>query len=286
MRLPLRLAALTTSALLGVLLGVPLGPGIAPATALAPAPAVAPLAQAHAHNDYEHARPLLDALANGFTSVEADVWLVDGKLLVAHDLADVDPKRTLSSLYLDPLTKRVRANKGSVYPHWRGRFQLLIDVKSEATATYRAIHAELRAHRRIITAFVGDDVRRRAVRAVISGGRDRDLMASQRVRYAGYDGGIDEIDAGTPATLMPLVSESWWPRFAWRGVGPMPEDERAELLDIVERAHAGGYRVRFWDTPDIQSPGRRAVWTELVETGVDYLNTDDLYGLKQFLRRR
>ena len=50
-----------------------------------PAPDVSPLPQAHAHNDYEHDRPLRDALDPGFTSVEADVWLVDGKLLVAHD---------------------------------------------------------------------------------------------------------------------------------------------------------------------------------------------------------
>ena len=33
----------------------------------------APLTQAHAHNDYEHDRLLLDALEHGFTSVEADV---------------------------------------------------------------------------------------------------------------------------------------------------------------------------------------------------------------------
>ncbi len=43
-----------------------------------------PLARAHAHNDYRHHRPLLDALAHGFTSVEADVFLVDDQLLVAH----------------------------------------------------------------------------------------------------------------------------------------------------------------------------------------------------------
>ena len=31
------------------------------------------LIHAHAHNDYEHARPLLDALDHGFCGVEADV---------------------------------------------------------------------------------------------------------------------------------------------------------------------------------------------------------------------
>src|SRR5437016_4155385 len=74
-----------------------------------------PLIRAHAHNDYEHARPLLDALEHGFCSVEADIWLVDGKLLVAHDLDKVKPERTLQALYLDPLRERVRRNGGRVY---------------------------------------------------------------------------------------------------------------------------------------------------------------------------
>lgn len=43
-----------------------------------------PLVHAHAHDDYEHKRPLFDALDRGFCSVEADVHLVDGQLLVAH----------------------------------------------------------------------------------------------------------------------------------------------------------------------------------------------------------
>lgn len=44
-----------------------------------------PLEKAHAHNDYEHERPLFDALSHGFTSVEVDVHLVDGKLYVSHN---------------------------------------------------------------------------------------------------------------------------------------------------------------------------------------------------------
>src|ERR1043165_1062303 len=64
-------------------------------------PLVRPLIQAHAHNDYEHTRPLWDALAQGFCSVEADIHLVDGKLLVAHDARDVNSERTLEKLYLD-----------------------------------------------------------------------------------------------------------------------------------------------------------------------------------------
>ena len=66
-----------------------------------------PLTNVHAHNDYEHTRPLLDALQHGFCSVEADVHLVDGQLLVAHSRLDVNPGKTLQALYLDPLRERV-----------------------------------------------------------------------------------------------------------------------------------------------------------------------------------
>ena len=74
-----------------------------------------PLLHAHAHNDYEHARPLAEALERGFCSVEADVYLVEGRLLVAHDRKDVKPERTLASLYLDPLRDRVRRGGGKFF---------------------------------------------------------------------------------------------------------------------------------------------------------------------------
>ena len=82
--------------------------------------------QTPAHTDYELDRPLLDTLSNGFVSVEADVWLVDGQLLVAHDEVDLDPKRTLESLYLEPLRAIVKGQGRSVYPGWNGSLQLLI----------------------------------------------------------------------------------------------------------------------------------------------------------------
>ena len=35
---------------------------------------------AFSHNDYEHERPLFDALDLGFNCVEADLWLIAGEL--------------------------------------------------------------------------------------------------------------------------------------------------------------------------------------------------------------
>ncbi|MEV1294733.1 phosphatidylinositol-specific phospholipase C/glycerophosphodiester phosphodiesterase family protein [Pseudonocardia sp. NPDC049635] len=250
---------------------------------------VAPLAQAHAHNDYEHPRPLHDALSHGFTSVEADVWLVDGALLVAHDLEDVEPGRTLQSLYLDPLAHRVRENRGSVHPE-RVPFQLLIDLKSDGPATYEAVERALAAYPGLTTTVEqdgrgGQQVRRGPIEAVISGNRPLELMRDRPVRRSGYDGRLTDLGSGLPASLMPLVSDNWTNHFTWTGEGEIPAQERATLQRIVRSAHAEGYRVRFWATPDTPGPARDRLWRELLRAGVDHINTDDLAGLERFLRR-
>lgn len=245
-----------------------------------------PLRQAHAHNDYEHRRPLLDALDQGFTSVEADVWLVDGQLLVAHDRDQVVPGRTLEELYLSPLEARRQMNGGTVYPGWDGGFQLLVDVKSEAGPTWRALQEALARHPRLMTTFTADRTEPGAVTAVVSGNRDRAAMLAEPVRYAGYDGRLTDLESGLPSSFMPLVSDNWTRTFTWNGDGPMPVTEREKLRAIVARAHEHGYRLRFWATPDQPGPARTAVWDELLDAGVDHLNTDDLDGLRRFLAAR
>ncbi len=244
--------------------------------------AVRPLAQAHAHNDYRHDRPLLDALAHGFTGVEADIYLVDGDLFVAHDRDEITPERTLRRLYLDPLRERVRQNAGHVYPGGP-QITLLIDIKSEAAATYRALDRILAEYRDVFTSFGPDGRSDKAVLAVISGNRPFELMKSQKVRYAGYDGRLTDLHSDAPADLMPLISDRWTAHFKWRGVGEIPADERRKLREIVQVSHDKGRRVRFWATPDNPSPARATLWRELVTAGVDLINTDDLEGLQQFL---
>ncbi|MGG1572491.1 phosphatidylinositol-specific phospholipase C/glycerophosphodiester phosphodiesterase family protein [Fictibacillus sp. NRS-1165] len=244
---------------------------------------IVPLAKAHAHNDYEHERPLYDALGHGFTSVEADVWLKDGKLLVAHDEVDVKPERTLKSLYLEPLKRKVTQNQGSVYKGSDQDFLLWIDIKSEDVATYKKIHQQLADYQKMLTKFSKVGVNESAVTIIISGNRPRDLMENQAVRYAAYDGRMS--DLGTPASneFMPVISDNWTKHFTWQGEGEMPSEERDKLNRIVKTAHNNGQMVRFWATPDLDLPNRKAVWDELMKADVDLINTDDLPELQKYI---
>ncbi|GAB2851467.1 phosphatidylinositol-specific phospholipase C/glycerophosphodiester phosphodiesterase family protein [Streptomyces deserti] len=243
-----------------------------------------PLWRAHAHNDYEHPRPLLDALDHRFGSVEADIFLVGGQLLVAHDPEDLDPARTLESLYLDPLAARVKANHGSVYRGHRRPLQLLIDIKTEGASTYLELDRHLRRYRHLFTTYAHGRVSPGPVTAVISGDRAaREPMAAQTVRRAFYDGRLADLGGPAPASFIPLISDNWTLNFTWRGEGAFPDAEREKLRGIVGAAHARGQRVRFWATPDAAGPARDALWTELLAADVDHLNTDDLAGLEAFL---
>ena len=246
-----------------------------PTMAQAPS-TVLPLLHAHAHNDYEHARPLLDALDHGFCSVEADVWLMDGLLLVAHDRKDAKPDRTLERLYLDPLRERIAKNGGQVY---RGgpSLTLLIDVKSDATNTYLTLSRVLRNYEKILTRFTADRTEINAITVIISGNRARDLMAAETARLAAYDGRLDDLDSSSSRHFIPLISDTWTRVFKWRGEGPFPDDEKQKLKSLVERTHQQGRRLRFWATRDTP-----ALWRELLAAGVDLINTDDLEGFLTF----
>lgn len=242
------------------------------------APAVIPLKHAHAHNDYLHPHPLFDALDQGFGSVEADIFLKDDQLLIGHEERDLKPGRTLESLYLIPLRERILSRKGWVYgPDFH--FSLLIDVKTDANATYTVLDKTLTRYADILSVTQDGHFERKPVTIVLSGNRARDLITKQRVRYVGLDGRPEDLDSHTSAGLMPWISARWGSLFTWNGDGPLPMDERAKLVELVARAHQRGQRVRFWATPE-----KELVWKELLSANVDLINTDDLVGLRQFLR--
>ena len=238
---------------------------------------VRPLPQAHAHNDYEHARPLLDALDRGFCSVEADIWLTPEGLLIGHDRKDLKPGRTLEALYLDPLRERVKVNGGRVYGGGP-MFYLLIDVKTEAEATYAALDKVLAKYADILTATRDGKVESKAVAAILSGNRAFDLIAKQPQRYVGIDGRPENLDSNPSAELYPWISANWTLLFKWKGEGAMPEVERAKLREMVQRTHDQGRKVRFWATAE-----KETIWNELRDAGVDYINTDKLDELQRFL---
>ena len=246
-----------------------------------------PLNNAHAHNDYWHDRPLLDALSYGFMSVEADILLIDGKLLVGHEKSETSPEKTLTRLYLDPLAEQVQKNGGQVYGDKQTQpFQLMIDLKTKGDKTYPVLVERLKTYQHMLSRFEDGKVTEGAVKIVITGSRPREIMQAENPRFAFHDMRYVEKDKGYKASFASLTGEKWSKFFSWYGLGEMPERERAMLETYVKAAHERGQKVRFYATPDFPSKGRDRFWQTLLDVGVDYINTDDLKGLHDFLKYR
>lgn len=236
------------------------------------------LTHAHAHNDYEHTRPLFDALDHGFCSVEADIFLMDGKLLVAHKLKETKPERTLQALYLDPLQERVKQNGGRVHAHGP-EFTLLIDLKQDWHLLYPPLRAALTNYPGLLTVFHNGSKQTNAITVIITGDRAPGMFAGETERWAAFDGSVDDLAQNPPALLVPWISANWKNLFQWNGKGTMPAPEREKLDAIVRQAHAQGRQVRFWGAPDVPD-----FWRFLRASGVDLINTDDLPGAENFFR--
>lgn len=229
------------------------------------------LARAHSHNDYERSAPLIDALARGFASVEVDVVLRDGELLVAHEEEDAASARTLRRLYLDPLEETAREGGGWIFAPGQP-LQLLIDVKTDADATYGALAELLGEYDDLFTRWTPRGREPGPVTAVLSGNRAVARIVADTLRYVAIDGRIDETRT-LPADVIPLVSVDW------EDLGASHEERLARARHLVRSVHAEGRKIRFWATPDDEE-----LWAALLSLGVDYIGTDDPARLERLLR--
>ncbi|KAL4893462.1 PLC-like phosphodiesterase [Aspergillus ambiguus] len=111
----------------------------------------------HSHNDYWRRVPLFSALQAGCVGVEADIWLFHDDLYVGHTTSSLTPKRTLRSMYLDPLLTLLD-QQNPVTPFHPSRdtprhgvfdtdptqsLVLLIDFKTDGLQTWNALVAQL-----------------------------------------------------------------------------------------------------------------------------------------------
>ena len=240
-------------------------------TTLILATAIQVFPRTHSHNDYLRKRPLFEALENGFASVEADLFLVEGKLLVAHGRNQLKPENTLESMYLRPLSEIIRKNKGSVYPGYHHPLWVLIDIKEGGSEVYKALKSEAARHPEL--SYHGANS---AIRFVISGDRPIEDLVKDKGRFAGLDGRLDDLDKGFTPEFMPWVSGDWSDSFRWNITTPFTEMDK--LKGISDHVHKGGYLLRFWGAAD--DP---AVWETQWKGGVDLLNADHLSVLRTWM---
>ncbi len=241
-----------------------------------------PLINAHAHNDYWHARPLLQALESGFMSVEADCHLIDGQMLVAHEKVFTKKKRTLQKLYLDRLFQRAKENDfKSVYPGGPAEFILYIDIKANCGEFIPVLDSVLKKYDAMLTRFEGNKKITGAVRVLVDHCGDNSVVFKSSPRYLSLSGNIGDAEKKVSNDTLSRISFSYGSLLNWKGKGPIPESEKQKLRLFMETAHRNGYTVRMW-----AAGNKKKVWKELVDAGADWINVDRLKRFRRFMETR
>ena len=156
----------------------------------------------HSHNDYNRDRPLLDALAHQFDSVEADVFLVQGQLLVAHKKKELDPSRTLDAMYLAPLAE---LHRRGFLQAGRRTLTLVVQLHQPALDTYRALEAELRRPPKLLRVFKDDNTSIGGGQVLLTGEFPRG--SAQRLRFVRSKARCETWTRISP--VMPIINVEW-----------------------------------------------------------------------------
>jgi alkaline phosphatase len=228
---------------------------------------------AHSHNDYEQAEPFEAAYRQGFGSIEADIFLVPGSdlLWVAHSNSQLKArKRSLDSLYLQPIANRIAANHGSVYAAPSRKLQLMIDIKTEAVPTLRSLIETLNRFPTLITCS--------SLSIVISGSRPSPDSFINYPAFIKFDA-LPEVNYSAVAlTKIAMVSAPLQQFTKWNGGDRLSPTDSLALVAQISRVHSLGKTIRFWAAPDMPS-----AWLTLERLGVDFINTDHIDKVAEFM---
>lgn len=227
----------------------------------------------HSHNDYQQKVPFWTAFGlekpTGKISIEADVILRNDTLFVAHEARSVVSERTLAALYLEPL---VNVMTSGSYQHID--IQLLIDVKSSAQSSLRAIMAEIEK----FPALTQNANPNKKLTFVISGNRPVPADYSNYPAYLFFDhqdlADIQQVDLSKVA----MVSLPYTRFSRWNGRGKMLIGEEETLKNAIDLVHLVNKPIRFWGTPDTKT-----AWSFFNDLGVDFINTDSPFLCNNYL---
>lgn len=227
-------------------------------------------ANAHSHNDYHQPDPFWTAYQHGFGSIEADIFLSNNELIVAHDTGELKLHRTLDQYYLQPVLLCIRKNGGFVYTDSTKHLQLLIDIKTDSINTLNKFIEQISKYPLLINTP--------SLKWVISGNRPDPRLFDSYPAWIWFDAELNKTYPDAAWSKIAMLSDNFARYSRWRGVGKLPE--KRLLRSVIKGAGQHHKPVRFWNAPD-----NREAWKQLTGLKVDFINTDHIAALDDFLRQ-
>jgi len=225
-------------------------------------------ANAHSHNDYLSTSPFYLAYQNGFASIEADIFPVNGKLVVAHSKKEINIQHTLKKIYLDPMLRELSSDPAR-------RIKLLVDIKDNYKESLDLLQRELI----YLQSYISSPGLTNPLTILITGTRPPPSEYKNYPAYIFFDDDLKlshKLDEWERVGQVSLA----FSRFSkWKGEGKPDKQDIKKLKHTVDSVHKAGKTIRFWAAPD-----NLASWKVQKKLGVDLIGTDRIDDLGRFLR--
>ncbi|WVQ77539.1 hypothetical protein IAR50_007226 [Cryptococcus sp. DSM 104548] len=282
------------------------------------------------HNDEMQGRDALSlALSLGYGWVEVDTHLaaipskhhpdnVTWTLLAGHDLKDLDPRKSLKALYLDPLLAILDKNnegwKKDDGKEWSGLYEddpreeivLMIDMKSDGDETWPHLQRALQPFldKGYLTTYntSSEAFSRGPLTIVGTGNTPLHQVYYAPLRYIFFDAPLVDLHkphqlpatpAGPAATIdwtpsLSPIASSKFPLQYYLAAPPSPfpayNPFMCNLQLTAAVAHEKGIQSRWWGV--LHKPGwaRRRMWEVVWQSGVGVVNADELQELERWLQ--
>ncbi|MDO5607271.1 MAG: hypothetical protein Q4G08_02335 [Capnocytophaga sp.] len=236
----------------------------------------------HSHNDYQQKQPLAEALKHRVKSIEADVFLVDDELCVAHFPHQIRKEKTLAKMYLEPLFAHFQKNKDN-----DDELFLMIDIKRDGEKVFPLLEKMLLPYGEMLTKYENGIVHKKPVRIILSGNRPLELMAQQKSRFSFADGRISPNENNfADENFTPMYSNNWKKIFTWNGKGTFPEREKIVLDKLSKEAENQGIWLRFWNTPSSSKSKRKNMTNLLKQYPNILIGTDHIEETSTYYRQK
>jgi len=225
----------------------------------------------HAHNDYAKPLPLFDALQHHSFSIEVDIFLVKGQLLVGHTLKETTKKKTLNSLYINPIISLFKKHQGSVSADSSYKTSLVIDIKQNGTEVLKELVRVFQP----LGAYFDRSVNPHAVQLIFSGDRGPISEWKNYPAYFYFDGRPFEEYDQDAIDKIAMVSDNYYKYLNRNNNGDI-----AKLSEVIKKAHDWNKPFRFWGSPDTET-----VWKLLKLSGADIINTDKVKECREYFNK-
>lgn len=224
----------------------------------------------HSHNDYHKPEPLVNALRNQAFAIEADVYLINNEIKVAHDIAELLTAPTLERLYLEPINQLFSKNNQQISKDPNYKPILMIDIKRNGAAVIKAIADKISSYPGVF-----DPAKNKmAMQIVISGDRGQQDLWTSYPSTIYFDGRPKETYDPKTLERIVVISDSY-------GNYSRPSDSiDIKIKTLAQKVHQQGKLLRLWAIPD-----DAASWGHLRQLGVDIINTDKVEECRTFFSK-